>query len=160
MAGVAGFSMVAEAKALKLIAVVNNDNTTGYAGVLEQSDGKFQARFHDTKRKKLRAVPGRYSSAEEAALARAYAMHVQDTLEEGESLPSPARRKKRRCAAAGTPGMPTAMATPTTVATGVPFAAVQPLAGGMPVAMAVPMAAVAMGGGYTPPHAWEVTHSA
>ena len=38
MAGVAGFSMVAEAKALKLVAVVNNYNTTGYTGVLEQAD--------------------------------------------------------------------------------------------------------------------------
>ena len=160
MADVAGFSMVAEAKALKLVGVVNTDNATGYAGVLEQSDGKFQARFRDTKRKKLRAVPGRYASAEEAALARAYAMHVQDTLEEGESLPSPARRKKRRCSAAGTPGMPVAMATPMTAATGVPFAAVQPLAGGMPVAMAVPMAAVAMGGGFWAPQAWEVTDRA
>jgi len=160
MAGVAGFSMVAEAKALKLVAVVNNYNTTGYTGVLEQADGRFQARFHDTKRKKLRAVPGRYASAEEAALARAYAMHVQDTLEDGESLPSPARRKKQRCQAAGTPCTPVAMATPMTAATGVPFAAVQPLAGGMPVTMAVPMAAVAMGAGYTPPDAWEVTHSA
>ena len=160
MADVAGFSMVAEAKALKLVGVVNTDNATGYAGVLEQSDGKFQARFHDTKRKKLRAVPGRYASAEEAALARAYAMHVQDTLEEGESLPSPARRKKRRCSAAGTPGMPVAMATPMTAATGVPFAAVQPLAGGMPVATAVPMAAEAMGGGFWAPQAWEVTDRA
>lgn len=160
MAAAAAFSPVEEAKKLKLLAVVNMDNTTGYAGVLEQSDGKFQARFHDTKRKKLRAVPGRYASAEEAALARAYAMHVQDTLQEGESLPSPARRKKRRCAAAGTPCMPVAIATPMTAATGVPFAAVQPLAGGMAVAMAVPMTAESMGGGYWAPQPWEVTDRA
>lgn len=161
MAAAASFSMVEEAKKLKLFATVNDDNATGFAGVQEHEDGKFYARFRDTKRKKMRAVPGRFATAEDAALARAYAVHVQDSLGEGECLPSPAKRKKRRCAAAAaTPSLPVVMASPMTAATGVPFAAMQPLASSLPVAMAVPLAMDAMGSGYTPPQAWEVTDPA
>ena len=105
-------------------------------------------------------MPGRYATAQDAALARAYAVHVQDSLEEGEALPSPAKRKKRRCAATFTPGMPIVMASPMTAATGMPFAALQPLAGGRPVAMAVPIAMDATGAGYSPPKPWEVRDSA
>ena len=91
---------------LGLVAVVSIDNATGFAGVQEQDDGRFYGRFRDVKRKKNRAVPGRYASAKDAALARAYALHMQESLEEGETLPSPARRKKRHCAATLTPSMP------------------------------------------------------
>ena len=98
MADVAGFSMVAEAQALKLVAVVNMDNTTGYAGASSSSRmenvtsplPRHQAQEPASCARPLRL---RGYSAEEDGLARAYAMHVQDTLQEGESLPSPARRK-------------------------------------------------------------------
>ena len=156
----AAFSLVEEAKKLGLVAVVSIDNATGFAGVQEQDDGRFYGRFRDVKRKKNRAVPGRYASAKDAALARAYALHMQESLEEGETLPSPARRKKRRCAATLTPSMPVMMASPMTATTGVPFAPLQPLESGMPVAMAVPMTTVAIGAGYTAPQPWKVMHSA
>ena len=111
-------------------------------------------------RKKNRAVPGRYATAEDAALARAYAVHMQESLDEGEFLPSPAKRKKRNCAATLTPSMPIVMASPMTATTSVPFAPLQPLGSGMPVAMAAPVVTVAMGSGYTAPQPWEVTHPA
>ena len=160
MAAAAGFSMVEEAKKLKLLAVVSDDNATGFAGVQEHDDGQFYARFRDIMRKKNRAVPGRYASAKDAALARAYALHMQDSLEEGESLPSPAKRKRRRCAAALTPSMPVVMASPMTATTGVPLAPLQPLGSRMPVAMAVPVATVPIGDRYTAPQPWEVTQFA
>ena len=160
MAAAARFSMVEEAKKLKLVAVVSGDNATGFVGVQEHDDGKFFARFRDAQRKKNRALPGRYATAEDAALARAYALRMQESLEEGESLPSPAKRKKRSCAATSTPSMPVVMTSPMTATTGVPFAPLQPLESSMPVAMAVPMATVAMGAGYTAPQPWEVTRPA
>ena len=79
--------MVEEAKRLGvgLFAVVGdaNGNATGFAGV-QPHDGQLYARFRDAQRKKNRAVPGCYASATDAALARAYALHMQDSLEEGE----------------------------------------------------------------------------
>jgi len=112
-------------------------------------------------RKKNRAVPGRYPSAKHAALARAYAVYMQESLEEGESLPSPAKRKKRSCCAATlTPSMPVVMASPMTATTGVPFATLQPLDSRMPVALVVPVTTVAIGAGYSAPQPWEVLDSA
>ena len=156
------FSIVEEAKKLKLKPVESPANDTGYAGV--GSVGKrYQARFKDEVRNKMRAVPGLYDYAYDAALARAYALHKQaEAKAEGlEIFPETAKRKKRGSAAAAAPAsLPVAMAMPIAAPSPVPFAALQPLGGGVPVAMAMPMATEAPAAGYTAPHPQEVADSA
>ena len=117
MAAAASSSVVEEAKKLGLVPIVSRANRTGYEGVQQQADGKYQAKFRDVKRKKPRGA-GRYDSARDAALARAYAMHMQEQLQEEQMLPSPAKRKKR-CDATATPSMSVQMATPMTAAAAV-----------------------------------------
>ena len=148
-------SLVEQAKQKGLKPVLSPSSATGYAGV-GILKGKYQARFYDKARGKQRAVPGLYETALEAALVLALAKAMVHAMEEGETLPSPAKRKTR-LPARTVPIMPMALAIPVEAASPrMPLASVQPVAGGMVVGMAGPVASVWSGEAYTPPAAWEV----
>ena len=102
---------------------------TGYENVIEIKD-KFQGQLWDKARRKQRAVPGLHDTAVEAALALARAKQIMaQTLEHGETLPSPAKRKSRHRQQSA---VPFAMAEPTNaMSPRLPFAVVQPISVGL-----------------------------
>ena len=135
-------SSVEEARRLSLQPKLSLCSATGYAGV-GLIKGKYQARFFDKSRGKQRAVPGLYKTALEAALALAWAKHlVKAHAQEGEAMPSPAKRKSRLPSASPKVLiMPIAMAMPVEAASPrIPFASVQPVAGVTLAGMAGPVA--------------------
>ena len=152
-------SLVEEARRAGLQPKLSLGSATGYAGV-GILKGKYQARFYDKARGRQRAVPGLYKTALEAALALAWAKHLVKAMEEGECLPSPAKRKSR-LPARTVPIMPMALAIPVEARPPrMPLASVQPVAGGMVVGTAGPVASAWSGEAYTPPAAWEVADTA
>ena len=153
-------SLVEEARRAGLQPKLSPGSATGYAGV-GLVKGKYQARFYDKAKKRIRAVPGLHKTALEAALALAWAKHlVKAMVEEGEALPSPAKRKPR-IPSPTVPITPIALAIPVVAASPrIPFASVQPMAGVMVAGMAGPVATAWSGEAYTPPAAWEVANIA
>ena len=131
-------SLLTEAIQMGLQPKENTLSKTGYEGVIEVKD-KYQGRLYDKARRKQRAVPGLHSTALEAALALARAKQVlADSLEDGETLPSPAKRKSR---VQKQHVVPVAMALPMdAVSPRVPFAAIQSFGVGLSTPMATPMA--------------------
>ena len=78
-------SLVEEARRAGLQPKLSPGSATGYAGV-GLVKGKYQARFYDKAKKRIRAVPGLHKTALEAALALAWAKHlVKAMVEEGEA---------------------------------------------------------------------------
>ena len=131
-------SLLTEAIQVGLQPKENTLSKTGYEGVIEVKD-KYQGRLYDKARRKQRAVPGLHSTALEAALALARAKQVlADSLEDGETLPSPAKRKSR---VQKQHVVPVAMALPMdAVSPRLPLAVVQPIGVGLSTPMATPMA--------------------
>ena len=124
-------SLLTEAIQMGLQPKENNLSKTGYEGVIEVKD-KYQGRLYDKARRKQRAVPGLHSTALEAALALARAKQVlADSLEDGETFPSPVKRKSR---VRKQHVLPVAMA--------LPMDAVSPRGVGLSTPMATPMANV------------------
>ena len=132
---------------------------TGYVGV-GIVKGKYQGRFFDKVRRQQRAVPGLHDNALDAALCLARAIQIVDAMEEGETIPSPAKRKSRRPPPPG-PIMPIALAMPLEAASPrMPLASVQPMASVVPVPVAAPVPAASNAAAYTAPAAWEVANLA
>jgi hypothetical protein len=122
-------SLLREAMELGLQPKESKASQTGYENVIEIKD-KFQGQLWDKARRKQRAVPGLHDTAVEAALALARAKQIMaQTLEHGETLPSPAKRKSRHRQQSA---VPFAMAEPTNaMSPRLPFAVVQPISVGL-----------------------------
>ena len=122
-------SLLREAMELGLQPKESKASQTGYENVIEIK-GKFQGQLWDKARRKQRAVPGLHDTAVEAALALARAKQIMaQTLEHGETLPSPAKRKSRHRQQSA---VPFAMAEPTNaMSPRLPFAVVQPISVGL-----------------------------
>ena len=152
-----GSTLVEEAKRQGLMPKVRPGGK-GYVGVSIVKEKYYAGRFWDKKAKKQRHVPGLHATELDAALALARAKQIVDSMEEGETIPSPAKRKSRRPPPPG-PIMPIAFAIPLEAASPrMPLANVQPMACVVPVAMTAPVTAASNAAAYTPPAASEVAN--
>ena len=122
-------SLLREAMQMGLVPKESKASQTGYENVIEIK-GKYQGQLWDKARKKQRAVPGLHDTPLEAALALARAKQMlTESLEDGETLPSPAKRKSRL---RPQHAVPFAMAqSMDAVSPRLPFAAIQPIGVGL-----------------------------